>query len=121
LIAAIAEGGDPVPLIIDAALRTVDTSATSVATLDLFLSILGAEAGNLALKVLATGGVYLGGEILLRLQPLLRTGRFMQAFRHKGRSSALLGRLPVQLIVNPKAPLLGAAYFGFASGATGAS
>jgi glucokinase len=121
LIAAMAEGGDPASLIVDAALQAVDSSVTSVATIDLFLSILGAEAGNLALKVLATGGVYLGGEIVLRLQSLVRAGRFMPAFRRKGRASAMLGRMPVHLIVNAKAPLLGAAYFGFAMGATGKS
>jgi glucokinase len=119
LIAGIAEGKDPAPLIVDAALHAGDASVTSVAALDLFLSILGAEAGNLALKVLATGGVYLGGGVVLQMQSLLRNGRFMQAFRGKGRSSARVGRVPVQVVATAKAPLLGVAHFGLALTDTG--
>jgi glucokinase len=118
LIAGMAEGKDPAPLIVDAALHAVDSSTTSVAALDLFLSILGAEAGNLALNVLATGGVYVGGDIVLHMLSLVRNGRFMQAFRRKGRSSALVGRMPVHVVANAKASLLGAAYFGLALGDT---
>jgi glucokinase len=111
-----AEGKDPVPLIVDAALHAADPSTVSIATLDLFLSILGAEAGNLALKVLAYGGVYLGGSIVLQMESLIRTGRFMEAFQRKGRTSKGLGRTPVHIVANPKATMLGTAYFGLARG-----
>jgi glucokinase len=70
---------------------------------------LGAEAGNLAITVLATGGVYLGGGIPPRILPALKRGKFMDAFRHKGRMADLLVRMPVHVIMNPKAALLGAA------------
>jgi glucokinase len=83
-----------------------------VATFNVFVSILGAEAGNLALKVLATGGIYLGGGIPPRILPLLRGKRFMEAFADKGRFSDLLSRIPVHVILNPKAALLGAACYG---------
>jgi glucokinase len=81
--------------------------------LDLFVSILGGEAGNLALKVLAAGGVYLAGGISPRILPFLGDGRFMEAFRHKGRMSELMSRIPVYVILNPGAAMLGAACYGF--------
>ncbi|HUV88572.1 MAG TPA: glucokinase, partial [Anaerolineae bacterium] len=68
--------------------------------------------GNLALKVVATGGVYLGGGIPPRIVPILEKGHFMQAFQAKGRLSDLLARIPVHIILNPKAALLGAAQHG---------
>ncbi len=80
-----------------------------VMALDLFLNVFGATAGNLALTVLATGGVYLGGGIAPRLEHLLTDGPFLQAFSTKGRLSRLLGRMPVYLIRTPNAGLLGAA------------
>jgi glucokinase len=73
---------------------------------------LGAEAGNLALKLLATGGVYLGGGIPPRILPALRDGRFMKAYLRKGRFAKLLERMPVHVILNAKAGLLGAAGYG---------
>ena len=116
---------DPTPIIVNAALqlKTVRSPQGTtgggerpcelcVATLCTFVSILGAEAGNLALKVLSTGGVYLGGGIPRRILPALEWGSFMDAFRRKGRFSDLLARMPVRVILNPKAALLGAASFG---------
>ena len=82
------------------------------ATLQIFVAILGAEAGNLALKVLATGGVYLAGGIPRRILPLLEDGRFMQAFVNKGRFADLLMDIPVHVIVS-QAALLGAVLYGF--------
>lgn len=79
--------------------------------LDLFIDAYGAEAGNLALKVLATGGVYLGGGIAPQILDRLRDGRFMRAFCHKGRMGTLLKNVPVQVITNPQTALLGAARF----------
>jgi glucokinase len=103
---------DPTPIIVAAALDTSRPCELCAATLDLFVSALGAEAGNMALKVLATGGVYLGGGIPPRILPLLAGGEFMQAFLRKGRFSELLSRMPVRVILNSKAALLGAALYG---------
>ena len=88
------------------------STSTCAATLDIFASILGAEAGNLALKVVATGGVYLGGGIPPRILPILENGQFMRAFQAKGRLSDLMARIPVHVIINPKAALMGAAQHG---------
>ncbi len=102
---------DPTPVIIDAALGAVPCELC-VTTLNTFVSILGAEAGNLALKVLSTGGVYLGGGIPPRILRTLENGRFLQAFRRKGRMGDLLSRVPVHVILYPKVGLLGAASHG---------
>jgi len=101
---------DPNPVIVQAALS--GKSELCAATLDTFVSILGAEAGNLALKVLATGGIYLGGGIPPRILPALERPRFLQALTTKGRFSDLLARVPVHVILNPKSALLGAACHG---------
>src|SRR5262249_15173223 len=77
-----------------------------------FIAILGSEAGNLALKVLATGGIYLGGGIPPRLRAPLEDPAFLEAFRHKGRFRELLTQMPVHIILNPKTALLGAASYG---------
>ncbi len=85
-------------------------------TLRIFCSLYGAEAGNLALQYLATGGVYLGGGIAPAILPALRGGEFLSAFRDKGRMRNLLSRVPVMVILDPAAPLLGAATFAAAGG-----
>jgi glucokinase len=108
----LAEADDPTPVIVNAALDSEKPCALCVAALNAFVSILGAEAGNLALKVLASGGVYLGGGIPPRILPALEQERFMKAFRHKGRMSDLLARMPVHVILNPKVAVLGAACHG---------
>ena len=108
----LAQADDPTPVIFTAALNKKNPDQLCSATLNLFVSILGAEAGNLALKVLATGGVYIGGGIPPRILPLLENGRFMQSFTHKGRFDEILSRIPVQVILNPEIALLGAAYHG---------
>jgi len=105
---------DRTPLIVRAALDPDESCKICTATLDLFVSILGAEAGNMALKVLAAGGVYLGGGIPPRILPVLKKGHFIEAFWSKGRFSDLLKPIPVHVILNPKAALLGAACYGFA-------
>jgi glucokinase len=81
------------------------------AAVEMLVSILGAEAGNLALKVLSTGGVYLAGGIPARILPVLEDGRFMRSFMAKGRMSELLSRMPVW-VVALHAALLGAAHRG---------
>jgi glucokinase len=85
------------------------TDCLSDRTLDLFCEILGAQAGNLALTVVATGGVYLAGGIAPRIVERLKDGPFVTAFRDKGRMSELLSRIPVHVIMNPNVGLLGAA------------
>jgi glucokinase len=77
--------------------------------LDMMVAIYGAEAGNLALKLFATGGVYVGGGIAPQILPTLRGGAFMRAFTAKGRFAELLRRVPVQVILNDRTALLGAA------------
>jgi glucokinase len=101
---------DPTPVIAQAALEKNEPIA--VATMDLFLDILADEASNLALKVLATGGVYLGGGIPPRILPQLQQPRFLDTFSRKGRFSGLMQRMPVHVIRNPKSALYGAAYYG---------
>jgi glucokinase len=79
--------------------------------LDLFVSIYGAEAGNLALKIMATGGIYLGGGIAPKMLPKLAGPLFMEGFLSKGRMQHLLEAIPVKVITNDKVALLGAARF----------
>jgi len=83
-----------------------------VDALDMFASALGSEAGNLALRTLATGGLFVGGGIPPRLLPLLRTAAFVDAFLDKPPMRAVLDRIPVQVITSPEAGLLGAAVAG---------
>ncbi|MEW6683709.1 MAG: glucokinase [Nitrospirota bacterium] len=85
--------------------------ALCVEALDLFASIYGAEAGNLALKVLARGGVYLGGGIAPKLLDKLADGTFTRSYLAKGRYTELLRSIPVTVVLNTKAPLLGAAHY----------
>jgi glucokinase len=84
-----------------------------IKALDLFVSLYGAEAGNLALKALATGGVYVGGGIAPKILGKLTDGTFMKAFVEKGRYSSLMSRIPVRVMINEKAALLGAARLCF--------
>ncbi|MFQ5913936.1 MAG: glucokinase [Nitrospinota bacterium] len=82
-----------------------------VKALDQFVSVYGAEAGNLALKILATGGVFVGGGIAPKIVPQLKDPAFMEAFTAKGRMKPLLEAMPVRVILNDKTALLGAARF----------
>lgn len=79
--------------------------------LDMLVSLWGAEAGNLALKIMATGGVYIGGGIAPRIIERLKVPGFMVAFSGRGRMTPLLQGMPVRVILNPDTPLLGAALF----------
>ncbi len=99
--------GDDASVITDAALAGTD--ALSVRALEMMIEIYGAEAGNLALKLLATGGVYVGGGIAPKILPRLRDGAFLAAFTAKGRFAELLERVPVHVILNERTALLGAA------------
>lgn len=87
------------------------TEEHAIEALDLVVSIYGSQAGNLALTLMATGGVYLGGGIAPKILPTLHEGGFLAAFNTKGRLSGMLARIPVRVIVNDAAALLGAALF----------
>jgi glucokinase len=77
--------------------------------LSMFVEAYGAETGNLALRGVATGGVFIGGGIAPKILPALQDGRFMEAFRAKAPMTELLSAMPVHVIMNPDAGLLGAA------------
>ena len=99
--------GDPAAVIATAGLKGQAEIATQA--LDLFASIYGAEAGNLALKAMALNGVYLGGGVAPKLLAKLKDGTFMKAFTNKGRYARLMTSIPVKVVMNQKTALLGAA------------
>jgi glucokinase len=100
---------DPTPVIVNAALDKELSCELCVRTLDEFVSILGAEAGNLALKVFAAQGVYLGGGIPTRILPFLEKEIFMKSFHDKGRYSDFMDKIPVHVILDANVALFGAA------------
>lgn len=111
-VEAIAAAGDITPVVVDAAVAHASEDDRCRRAMEIFVSTLARKAGNVALTVMATGGVYLGGGIPPRILPLLEGGRFMRPFADKGRTSEILGRMPVQVIMNPATALLGAARHG---------
>jgi glucokinase len=108
-LAAELAGGDPAAAISRAGSSGMDVVCKEA--LDLFVSLYGAEAGNLALKLCSTGGVFVGGGIAPKLLPLIQGGAFMHSFVFKGRYQPLLEQMPVEVILNEKAALIGAAHF----------
>ena len=82
-----------------------------VKTNDMFATLYGAEAGNLALKCVAVGGVYIGGGIAPKMLPALQTGAFLRGFTNKGRFKEFMEGLEISVALNPRAPLLGAAHY----------
>ncbi len=109
----LASGHDPTPIIVQVALDRAAEICEEA--LELFVSILGSEAGNLALRVLAAGGMYLSGGIPPRILSLLKAPSFMRSFTRKGRFADWVGRVPVHVILNPQVALLGAACHGLES------
>jgi glucokinase len=107
---ALKQAADPTPIIVQKAMA--GECELSIATLNAFVSILGAEAGNLTLKVMATGGVYLGGGIPPKILTKLKDGTFMASFVNKGRFAEMLAKIPVYVILNEKTALFGAACYG---------
>jgi glucokinase len=115
--------GAPEPAWLAEALRTGDLAAVvtkvglensdpvCVATIDCFTRNYGAEAGNLGLKMLALGGIYIGGGIAPKILPKMQSSLFLDAYHHKGRMSPLLRSAPVYVILNDKTALQGAAWF----------
>ncbi len=112
----------PVTEVLQVRLQTEDAAAvigeagvtgscrTCEEAVDLFISLYGAQAGNLALTVMSVGGVYIGGGIVTKLLPKMTDGGFMRSFTDKGRFSQLLQDMPVRVILNPKAAQVGAAH-----------
>ena len=80
-------------------------------TLEMFVDAYGAEAGNLALRSVSTGGLFIGGGIAPKILPALTDGRFLRAFTDKAPLRELLVRMPVHVILNAEAGLLGAAVY----------
>jgi glucokinase len=107
--------GDPNAVITELALAA--KSEICEKTLDMFVSAYGAESANLALKVLSVGGLYVGGGIAPRILEKLKDGTFMKAFTDKGRLSQLLVNMPVRVILESRAALLGAAAYAEARAA----
>jgi glucokinase len=104
---------DPAPEITKRGLAK--TCPVCVETLDLWTAIYGAEAGNLALKVLALGGVYVAGGIAVKIIEKMKDGKFFSAFRDKWKFETMLDNIPVCVVLNESAPLLGAAYEALAA------
>lgn len=86
------------------------TCAACEQTLHIWTQACGSEAGNMALRALAFGGVYLGGGIALKILPKLKDGTFVRAFCDKTKLAAELSRIPIYIVLNHDAPVLGAAY-----------
>ena len=108
-------GEDPNAVITELALAA--KSEICEKSLDMFVSAYGAEAGNLALKILSVGGLYVGGGIAPRIIERLKDGLFMKAFTDKGRLSQLLVNMPVRIILESRAALMGAAAYAEARAA----
>jgi glucokinase len=113
--ALIASVGDPSVVIIQNACGSPNASKLCAATVQMFVSILASEAANLALKVLATGGVYIAGGVVVHMLAALQTPAFMQSFIRKGRFAELMARIPVHVVIS-EAGLTGAAACGLENG-----
>ncbi|MGB5338671.1 MAG: glucokinase [Gammaproteobacteria bacterium] len=101
--------GDPAVAISTAGLAQRD--AVCAEALELFAHLYGVEAGNLALKILARGGIYIGGGIAPKILDVMQGGAFINAFLDKGRMRPLLEKIPVQIILNDKTALYGPGIF----------
>lgn len=104
------EAADPSRIIVECSLDQARSCQLCRETMQIFVAILGAESGNLALKVMATGGVYIGGGITPRITGILDSQLFLKNFLNKGRLAELLSEVPVRVIMNSRAPVLGAAH-----------
>jgi glucokinase len=104
---------DPAPFITKSGLDR--SCPVCVEALDLWTNIYGAEAGNLALKVLALGGVYVAGGIAVKILPKMKDGTFFNSFKDKWHFEQMLMDVPVSVVLNESAPLIGAAYEAYAT------
>ena len=102
------DSGDPSAAVSRAGLERKDDA--SIQALETFVSLYGAEAGNLALKLLSTGGVFIAGGIAPKILPMLQESSFVRSFMQKGRLSAVLDKIPVAVVLNDKTALYGAAH-----------
>jgi glucokinase len=110
LCAGVGAVGDPADLPALISRSALERRCPScIETLDIFVEAYGSEAGNLALRFVATGGIYVGGGIAPRILPALKSGRFLDAFLGKGMMKDLVATMPVSVILNPDAGLTGAA------------
>ncbi|MBU4260907.1 MAG: glucokinase [Proteobacteria bacterium] len=103
---------DPTPVIVQAALGPGERCPICFEAMRLFTGILAEACGNLAVTVFATGGIYIGGGIPLRILSLLQHEDFVKRFASKGKMSGLVADIPISVIINPKAALIGAAAYG---------
>jgi len=110
----VAAAADRSVVIINAAFDQATPSKLSETTIEVFASVLAGEAGNIALKVLSTGGIYLGGGVVVHTLPMLERPLFMKYFKRKGRFAELLERIPIHVITT-RAALVGVADYGLAS------
>lgn len=111
-IAALIESSpDRTAAIVEHGLGDAKRSRLCAATVDMFVAILAAEAANVAVKVLATGGVFVAGGVAVHTLPALKRPAFMQSFNRKGRFAELMARIPIHVVVSP-AGLAGAAAYG---------
>jgi glucokinase len=106
---------DPTPIIVDAAFRPNQPCRLCRKSIDLFAEILAGEAGNMAVKVFATGGIFLAGGLPIRTLPALETEEFLSAFHNKGRFTDLLEQIPLQVVIR-RTSLTGAARYAFHQG-----
>ncbi|MHA2364278.1 MAG: glucokinase [Candidatus Hodarchaeales archaeon] len=106
---------DVVPIIIQVALNKPGKSILCDKVLDIFITILGNETANFALKTMALGGIYLGGGIPPKIIPAIQSDKFLESFYRKGRMFELVSRMPINIILNRDTALLGTALYAFSS------
>lgn len=100
---------DPAAIISQAAFKQSDRLCEK--TMDVFIEAYGAETGNLALKLLSYGGIYIAGGIAAKILPLMQDGRFLQTFKDKGRVSTLIEKIPVHIVLSPQVGLVGSVLY----------
>jgi glucokinase len=100
---------DPAAIISQAAFKQSDRLCEK--TMDVFVKAYGAETGNLALKLLSYGGIYIAGGIAAKILPLMQDGRFLNAFQDKGRVSTLIEKIPVHIVLSPQVGLVGSVLY----------
>ncbi|MEO1669763.1 MAG: glucokinase [Cyanobacteria bacterium J06631_2] len=100
---------DPAAIISQAAFKQCDRLCEK--TMDVFIEAYGAETGNLALKLLSYGGIYIAGGIAAKILPLMQDGRFLRTFKDKGRVSTLIEAVPVHIVLNPQVGLVGSVLY----------
>ncbi|HEY9769836.1 MAG TPA: glucokinase [Coleofasciculaceae cyanobacterium] len=101
---------DPAAIISQAAFKQSDRLCEK--TMEMFVEAYGAETGNLALKLLSYGGIYIAGGIAAKILPLMQDGRFLKVFKNKGRVSTLIEEVPVHIVLNPQVGLVGSVLYG---------